>query len=661
MEAKKTRVTRLLLIISLALAFAAQYYFAKKRDYLWDGVLLYLLAMAFFGSLVTRMKRSASLAKQPSWMTLALRGVWQMLGRSAMRLVCFGIGAGIVAFVAFSAPLYQKSSPYYDLLVLWGLGLLLAGTAFVDWSTVPSRIEARIRQGIRLSPEAFLVCLLILTTFGLRGVDQQHIPFVIRGDESAMGLEAQQVLDGRLRNPFATSWLSHPTLYFFIQALFLRLFGVSVAAVRFSSALISAFTVPFLYLFARRYFGVWVAILATLFFATYHYAIHYGRIALNNIWDPFFALSTLYFLDVGLEERRAGPMIVGGILLGLGTYFYMGAKLISIIVGLYIIYYCWRQRDCWRENLAYLIIYAFFAFLAVLPLLVHYRMHPSTLSARWKWVSVFSSEWVKAQMQRTGKSLTALIIDQFIRSILAFNYYHDPTFWYRPNMPLLQFLPSIFFFFGISFSLFHWRHPKYMLLITWFLLVIIFGGALLENPPSSRRLVLSIPVVTLFVVLGIVEMSKYIHRLLGGKRSLAWLLSASIVLFSSYQSLHFYYGVYTEKLMYADLNDEVANQMGNYLRSLGPRYKCYFLGPPRIYYGHPPILFLAQGVEGVDVRQPLYDRVDFVDPQFKAVFIILPERQAEFEVIRRHYPEGLFREFWSPKGQLLFVSYEVDI
>ena len=71
--------------------------------------------------------------------------------------------------------------------------------------------------------------------------------------------------------------------------------------------------------------------------------------------------------------------------------------------------------------------------------------------------------------------------------------------------------------------------------------------------------------------------------------------------------------------------------------------------------------FLAQGTEGTDVLEPLRDRPVFVDPAKKAVFIFLPERLGELNVIRQYYPTGLLREFKrSTDGQLLFVSYEAN-
>jgi len=55
------------------------------------------------------------------------------------------------------------------------------------------------------------------------------------------------------------------------------------------------------------------------------------------------------------------------------------------------------------------------------------------------------------------------------------------------------------------------------------------------------------------------------------------------------------------------------------------------------------------------------DQVNFVNPTRDAVFIFLPERRGELNVVQRFYPTGSLREFRNMRGELLYVAYEVDI
>ena len=250
---------------------------------------------------------------------------------------------------------------------------------------------------------------------------------------------------------------------------------------------------------------------------------------------------------------------------------------------------------------------------------------------------------------------------QFLKAVLGFNVYPDTSFHYRPGIPLLRFFTSVFFVFGLAYAVRRWHRPGYFLLVAWFFLVIISGGMLLENPPSSPRLVLAIPPVVICVALGMVKISSYVALAFDGGRRLAPAISVMLALLASYQSAHFYFARYTPSHIYGGLNTEVADAVGKYLRALGPTYQCYFFGPPRIYYrGIPTMPFIARGVMGTDVLEPITDNADFVNPERKAVFVFLPERRSEFDVVLRFHPSGRFREFYNQKGQILFFAYEAD-
>ena len=646
-------------IASVFLALLAQYYLTQKRDFMWDGVVLYVCAMLLFGVVMSQMERSAPGrgSRHPSlW-----QGIWRALQGSIIRAALLLVGAALVGVAATSANARVSSEVYYDLLAMWGIGLLLSVSAFVDWRSLPAHWGKVWQQLRRCGPEVAFVSLLVLTTILLRAINLENVPFLISGDEAAMGLEALDVLEGRRVNPFATGWLSHPTLFFFMQAASLRIFGISTAALRLPNALISGAIALLLYLYARRYLGRRIAVISLIFFACYHYAIHFGRIALNNIWDPFFGLAGLFFLRVGLEDKRQGHLLAGGLVTGLGIYGYMGARLVPIILAVYMLYCALTERDWLQENLTGIAIFGLMAFLASLPLFVFFRAHPQDMMARWKWIGIFPSGWVNAEVQRTGKTALGVLFGQFAKAALAFNYFKDPTFHYRPDTPLLRFLMSVFFVFGLTYTLRKIKERSYLVLLVWLLAVIVSGGALLENPPSSPRLVLAMPAVVMLVALGIVEVSDYVQQLLGAHRSLAVILSLALVLVGSYQSLRFYYGKYTPEHMYSDWNTEIAANMGKYLKALGPGYQCYYFGPPRIYYRDATTMWHARHILGMDVPMLDSDALAFVSPERDAVFVFLPERMSEFPVVRRRYPVGLLREFKNPKGQLMFSAYEVDL
>ena len=658
MKAGKVRVGALLFgLLALGLAVAGQLAFNQNPPSgLRNGLILYALAViSFFVASSSQRKRLASASWSFDWNRLKLS-----LGQHRpLSLFLLLMGIASVCYAAFASGTRPGDRPQYDLLVAWGLGLTAVLLAFIDWAYLAENWRALWRRLRPPSPEAALIALLALATFLLRVVNLEHVPFVLSGDEASLGLEAVKVLQGRLTNPFSTGWLSHPTLYFYMQALVLRLGGITTAALRWPSAVCAAISVVWLYKFSRRCYGRRIALIAALLYTSYHYAIHFGRLALNNIWDPFFALGVLWYTQRGLDECRSWPWAVAGLLLGLCVYFYMGARLIPLILLVYLALRWLQGARLWREHRWHLACLVLVAILAALPLLNHYRLFPSDLTARWQAVGIIPSGWLDTEPLVTGKTQLTLLTEQFAKSVLAFNLYSDPTFHYFPGIPLLQFIPAMLFILGIAASMRHPLQQANLTLLVWFLVVVIFGGMLLENPPSSARLVLVIPAVLLLVALGIDRVCDLVTTALGQPRILATVVALSLALFICYGSLGFYFNRYTPTGNYGGFNTVVADAMGRYLRSLGPSYRCFFFGPPRMYHNFATIPFLAQNVPVIDAPEKPGADLSWVQGAGTPVFCFLPERLAELDQVKGLYPQGILRQFSNARGDPLFYAYEV--
>jgi 4-amino-4-deoxy-L-arabinose transferase-like glycosyltransferase len=659
MENKPRRLTLVLLVAALALAIAGQVYFTRKRDYMWDGIALYALAALCFALLVRHGEprtRSSS-----AWWADFYNSLYKTLGHNPVRLALALAGLVINLYVAMVAVGRSSVRPFYDLLVLWGVGTALATSAFIQWRNVPAQLRRLGTELWRNNVETTWVILIAAMAFFLRVYRLQSIPPFLSGDEASMGLEALGVLEAQRVNPFVTGWFSNPMLYFWMQAGVMRVLGVNVAALRLPSTIISAAATLLLYLFARHHYGRWVALVAAVFFATYHYTIHFGRLAYNNIWDPFYALGTFYFVERGIERRSVGFMALAGLWIGSSIYFHAGTRLIAVILAIYVGYLSLKQRGFWKAHLPGLVVFGFVALVVTLPLLRFFQMRPNDMMAPWTRRAIYPTGWVEQQIQQTGRSEVSILFEQFTKAALAFNYYYDPTFHYRPEIPLLQFIPAMLFIFGLVYAAMHLRRKEYFLPLLWLLMTIIFGGMLLENPPSAHRLLLSTVPVSILVAVGLVRLCSYVGEGIGDKRVIPHVLVATLLIVISYTSLHFYFDVYTANRMFTDTNTHVADRLGKYLNVLGPEFQAYFFGAPRIYCGHASIPFQSREVACVDIREPLHGAPTMVDTERNAVFAFVPERRAELEMVRKSYPDGLLREFRDHKGHLLFTAYEVLI
>jgi hypothetical protein len=312
----------------------------------------------------------------------------------------------------------------------------------------------------------------------------------------------------------------------------------------------------------------------------------------------------------------------------------------------------------WREGKRFLAVLVASTAIVGAPMFMYALERPDDFNARINQVGIFQSGWLEREQVVRGQGALPILVDQFQRAALAFNYYPDRTVWYGSPRPLLGFPASMLFALGLAYAIFRVSDRRYFPFVAWFWSGIILGGMLTESPPSSQRLItLAVPAV-FFVVLGLDRLARLAQRAWALRIRLAPMALAVAVL--SVLSAHYYFFDYSPKRIYGSENAWVATEMGYYLRELGPEYRVYFFGLPRMYFDFASNPFLAPGIEGQDIQPPIKGPPTFVRHDKHAVFILLPERVGELELVVRAYPGGTLREFHNHvQGRHLFVAYEV--
>ncbi len=651
---------RLLLAGTIVFAALGQFYFFARREYVWDALIFDAISITCFIGLLRGQRPGqapphAQLTQSwPSWRRLLPTGLALSLNLSAAHL----------------ANTQPTTGDYCLSVLLWVASLVTAVLAFVQPSPAPLKSKAQAWlanpswPSISLTSEHILVLGLLLAGLALRLWDLDHIPANLSGDEGTQGMWAVQALAGRLKNPFATGWFTVPTMSFFAQATSLRLFGDSVAGLRTLSALFGTATLALTYLWARRCLSKRVALLGLAVLTLNHYHIHFSRLGSNQIADPFFMALTLWLLAEGLH-RPEGQFqltrwfVAAGLVMGLSWYGYFGSRVIVLVLVAHLGINAITQRDSLRRLRRPLALMALMAFMAASPLLLHYVRYPQNLTARANQVSFFL--WLKNELARPDHASTlSLIWRQIWRSISAFNYTLDPTFWYHAQIPLLDFISGIFFLLGVIIALRRWRRPAVRLLLLWFGLSITLGWILTENPPSSMRMVIVTPAVALLVALGLDAFLLLARRVLGGSRTQWRAVSISLLTAIAIFNLHYYFIVYTPMRIYGNPTAESATVLARYLADRDDDPLVYLYGPPFMYYDFGTLQFIARDVRGVSVPPPA-EAPDY-QPRVlgPTLFVVLRERLDELEALHAQYPPGSLTEFYSEAdGRLMFIVYEV--
>jgi hypothetical protein len=97
--------------------------------------------------------------------------------------------------------------------------------------------------------------------------------------------------------------------------------------------------------------------------------------------------------------------------------------------------------------------------------------------------------------------------------------------------------------------------------------------------------------------------------------------------------------------------------IAKHLQELDGESQAYLFGAPRLYWSFGTMEFLAPGVQGSDVLEPLQAPPDFVDGTRDAIFVFLPERTGELAFVAEAFPGGETREFYDGRGELRFTIY----
>lgn len=661
----------ILLLIGLLAAFTAQGILSQRLPSAWSG-------LRWYGAALLAMAAGAALLRRPAGAPL--------LSRFSRRTLLLPL-AFVLALLAQeqSGGAVSGGHPLVALL-LWAGGAALAFFALSAPQETPDPDEAAAPQASRVAhyddpldaqQNSFLLPLTLLALFLAALIPRLMLltahPFIINGIEASIGLDAGAVLAGQIRNPFATAWLTNPTLPLFPATIPLLLFGRSVLAVRLLPVIVGAVTVPILFLIARRLWGFWFALASALFLAGYHLHLHYSRIGMTNIWDPLLALLVFGALSVAVTTTDRKSWLWAGVAVGACAYFYTASHLVPFFLIGFALFLLFLRRDILRQNGANLLAASALALVVALPQIIYYQNNPGLFMERANVLGILQSDWL-LQQAAGGNSVAAVFGDQLRRAFFAFNGSLDMSTSYNPGIPLLRGWAAVFFTIGVALALWRVRRARFALALLWLFVTLLFGGALLVDAPGSHRVLIATPFVAILLTAGLFWLARRFYEASAPywqgsdapapSRAALFPALAPLLLILLFIAgdLFFYFGQYRQEARFADRNSEVAHEMGRYLDSLEGEWYAYFHGPPAMYVGFPTLQYLAEqfqpGLNLVDVPENMTMPPE-APPDANVVFIYLPERSAEVNQTAQRYPDGQFLTFDGRLQNPLFYSYEV--
>lgn len=127
------------------------------------------------------------------------------------------------------------------------------------------------------------------------------------------------VAESPIPNPNRYRFVEFPIYNSLVYFTYVLHGGVDERLARLVTIVISLFSIVFIYLLSRRYFGELTGLLSAFLFATLPYNIYYSRVILPDPLLILFSLMMLYFSDRWIWENKTSLM-VAGLLSGMGAF-----------------------------------------------------------------------------------------------------------------------------------------------------------------------------------------------------------------------------------------------------------------------------------------------------------------------------------------------------
>ncbi len=647
---------RILLLVpllgALLLGALAQYMLLEQGEFSWMSAGIYLCAALLFAWTVASSERA--------WWTTSTTEAGP-----AWKWATTGIAIALSLWVTWTLFEYRPGMQDAPPTLTWVAAWLLL---LITWVRLPGL--ASIRDWLKTYRlELATVATVTLAAAVLRLWGLASMPFTLSGDEGSIGMEVRRVLEGEIRNPFLFGWGPAPTLSFYVHAVPPALLGdLNPWTLRLTSALFGILAIPAVYLLTRLLFDWRTALVAAILLAGYELHLHFSRVAILVIQDSLLYTFTLALLVYGLRYRpHPGVFVLTGLVAGFTQYFYAGGRLLPIIMLAFLVY-LWIFQRSWLTgqhiNLALLGV----TLLVVSGPMIRFAIdHPDIYNARFNQVGIVQSGWLEDMQSSTDQSTPQILFDQLQYALLGFGVYEDRADAFAGGT-LANPLLALLLFLGIGLGLLNWwKKPAFALLFLWFWGALLGGMVLTVNPPSSNRMGTLTAVAVILAAVALAEIVRLLFVAAGMRAARHWMLVSACVLALpvAFIDVRAYFGEYIPQNRFGNVHAHTATLLGYDLAPTADDAHLYFFGPPHMWSNFSTLVFLAPRLERTDVPDPLSQQEEvttLVEPQNNErdlVFIFLPHRTAEFDLVQAVFPQGNLSEVLSSQGTLLFYKYTV--
>ncbi len=398
-----------------------------------------------------------------------------------------------------------------------------------------------------------MLALILFLAAALRLWRLDRVPPGLTHDEAGHGQDAIAILHGA-RPLYETIGYGREPLYDYVVAAFMAaLDRADYVALRATSATFGLLAVVTTYLWTRRAFGPWEAILASAWLAGSFWAVSASRQALRSAMLPALLAAAAYAWWRGAFDHDAPPKpapgkvwsLLSGLLIGATLWTYMAARVTWAMFLTMPAFLALTDRTRFKRRWPGMLLTLIVAGLSAAPMFIWLHQHPGA----------------EQRFNQLGQPLRLLATGDMrqiwangLEALGMFTLRADDLWVYNlPSRPWLGTVEGILFYVGVALACWRWRQPQYALALMW-LGAGIFPSIITGVSASTTRAVAILPVLYLFPAVAVTACLKWLrkqsdpgsrHRslLVIGHRTLA-ILAAFLTLTTAMRTAHDYFSVW---------------------------------------------------------------------------------------------------------------------
>ena len=464
-----------------------------------------------------------------------------------------------------------------------------------------------------------------------------------------MGIDARTLLQAGYSSFFQVGYGTQPLLTFVPTAISEVIFGQTIFAVRFGSAVDGMLTVLFLCLAGHELFNRRVAILAAALLAVMPVHIQFGRLGFNNIVAGFYAVLLVWLAFRALRVGKISSYLWVGLAAGCALYTYLGSRLdVALAAGIFI-WICITKRNYLRQHRAHLLIFLLAILIVAGPQISDFIARPDDFGSRINGDGVIQNGWMANQYASGGIGgvVTGLANQLAISSLV---YISVPAVYgfYSSALPYFPPFEAVFLVLGMGYAIYRVRRPAFLVLLAWFWSVTVIGGMLTSSPPASQRLILGFPAAALIVALALDQSASFLERtfVMPARRillrisALPSILCILAVTGIAIDGLAYYFFEYRQADGFQDTSNELIYESTLLARQLGTSYQYVLLGAPRTFTYFANYDYFIPDFTKVDQVDPILGASTEAIPSPPALYIAIPDRRGELDLVAQALPGG---------------------